>query len=68
MAVDICAKCNDKVYFAERHQSEGKIYHNRCFQIVIKERKNPLLGHYPGDEDRIAGKLTTKKQLEEQQK
>eukprot|EP01133_Synstelium_polycarpum_P013660 gene13660-16087_t len=57
-----CARCDKVVYFAERAQKDGSTYHGNCLQQLLKETKVPLVGRYPGDEERIAGQLHLNKQ------
>ncbi|EAL64858.1 hypothetical protein DDB_G0285203 [Dictyostelium discoideum AX4] len=55
-----CDQCSTTVYFAERATTDGKIFHTKCLGLYLKTKKVPLLGRYPGDEDRIACQLTPK--------
>ncbi|EFA85122.1 hypothetical protein PPL_02120 [Heterostelium album PN500] len=48
-----CPTCTKTVYFAERQMKDGVAYHGACLQKVLKETRVPLVGRYPGDEDRI---------------
>ena len=53
-----CALCGKTVYFAERKQSEGKDWHNICFNKYYKEKRekesSTLYGNYGSNTKRAS--------------